>query len=132
MRITRDWWILFSGIHNEKNQWCSKWCMHKCIDKATLYLLPTINRETLLGSVTFANYQGIMQGIVLHRDPFFQILLDLPLGVVEEEDPLEMDLQGEELHFLLEGEGEEEEEINKTFELNMLCNMCGMNLIVLA
>ena len=132
MRITRDWWILFSGIHNEKNQWCSKWCMHKCIDKATLYLLPTINRETLLGSVTFANYQGIMQGIVLHRDPFFQILLDLPLGVVEGEDPLEMDLQGEELHFLLEGEGEEEEEINKTFELNMLCSMCGMNLIVLA
>ena len=112
MRITRDWWILFSGIHNEKNQWCSKWCMHRCIDKATLYLLLTINKETLLEFATFANYQDTMLEIVLHRDHFFQIHSDLPLGVVGEEDPLGTTLQEEDTHFLLEGEGEEEEEID--------------------
>ena len=112
MKITRDWWTPFSEIHSEKSQWCSRWCMHKWTDRAILYLLLNINKETLLESATFANYQGIMLEIVLHRDPFSLTPLDLPLGDVEEEELLEMVLQGEDNHFPLEGEEEEEEEID--------------------
>ena len=85
-----------------------------------LYFLLIINKDTLLESATFANYQGIMPEIVLHRDPFFLTPLDLPLGDVEEEEPLEMVLQEEDNHFLLEGEEEEEEEIE---HLNLLSGM---------
>ena len=90
------------------------------MDKAMLYFLLIINKDTLLESATFANYQGIMPEIVLHRDPFFLTPLDLPLGDVEEEEPLEMVLQEEDNHFLLEGEEEEEEEIE---HLNLLSGM---------
>ena len=82
------------------------------MDRAILYLLLIINKDTLLEYATFANYQGIMLETVLHRDPFSLTLLDLPLGDVEEEELLEMVLQEGDNHSLLEGEGGEEEGIN--------------------
>ena len=77
-----------------------------------LYFLLIINKDTLLESATFANYQGIMLEMVLHRDLSSQTPSDLPLGDVEEEELLEMVLQEGDNHSLLEGEGEEEEEID--------------------
>ena len=103
-----------------RNQWYSKWFSLKCMDRAILYLLLIINKDTLLEYATFANYQGIMLEIVLHRDPFSQTPSDLPWGDVEEEELLEMVLQEEDNHFPLEGEEEEEEEIEL---LNLLNGM---------
>ena len=89
-----------------------------------LYFLLIINKDTLLEYATFANYQGIMLEIVLHRDPFSLTPLDLPLGDVEEEELLEMVLQEGDNHSLLEGEGEEEEEID------VLKLLSGMKFVV--